>query len=311
MVNVLLLRSTPQDGPDKYEEAFRARGYNPVSVPVLETVLKNIENLRDVILEGPARRSYGGVIVTSARACEAWRATMQRIVKESPASSEQGGRAITGSHSTFGPNTSLVNWSTVSFYVVGEATAKALSDIVEAFPSSPYAPRDVRGAAESGTSDRLANFILEDLKDTSGSRQLLYLTGDKNRDTLPKILAGGGFTLESLQVYETQGSSTFAEDLRQALSSNISSSDRWWLVYFAPSAADFVTPTLREYFALRDVDSDRTGDAHLMRPRIAAIGPTTSTFLRDTLRLHVDVVPPRPSADALVSAIRNIDDSAL
>ncbi|OCH84534.1 tetrapyrrole biosynthesis uroporphyrinogen III synthase [Obba rivulosa] len=290
MANVLLLRSTSQDGPDKYEEAFRSRGYTPISVPVLETVLKNLGDLKGSVLEGPFKLAFGGVIVTSARACEAWRVVMQEITD-----------------ATSGPRDSGVSWSTVPFYVVGEATAKVLSEIYDAFPGSPYTPRDIRGAAESGTSERLAKFILEDLKDASGSKKLLYLTGDKNRDTLPNILAGGGFSLESLQVYESQGSSRFAEDLRQVLTSKPSGSDRWWIVYFAPSAADFVTPILRKHFNLQGAEPEQVNGGSLSTPQIAAIGPTTSTFLRDTLRLNVNVVPTRPVADALVSAIVHLD----
>lgn len=50
-------------------------------------------------------------------------------------------------------------------------------------------------------------------------RKLLYLTGDKNRDVLPKILRDGGIELQTLQVYATQGSSTFAADLTQTIRS--------------------------------------------------------------------------------------------
>lgn len=111
-----------------------------------------------------------------------------------------------------------MNWSAVPFYVVGEATAKALTDIRGAIgEKSPLGPRDIRGGAETGTSERLAHFIVDDLSSATGSRRLLYLTGDKNRDTLPNILSDAGFELDSLQVYATQGSSTFAADLRRAL----------------------------------------------------------------------------------------------
>ena len=111
-------------------------------------------------------------------------------------------------------------WSTIPFYTVGQATAAALSAIRESFPSSPYVPHDVRGAGESGTSEKLAHFIVSDLapsKEKGKGHKLFYLTGDKNRDTLPKILADAGIELDSLQVYATQGSSRFEEDLMNAL----------------------------------------------------------------------------------------------
>jgi uroporphyrinogen-III synthase len=59
---------------------------------------------------------------------------------------------------------------------------------------------------------------MDDLPDVEGKR-LLYLTGDKNRDTLPKILAAARVNLQSLQVYETQGSSTLAKDLERLVKS--------------------------------------------------------------------------------------------
>lgn len=40
-----------------------------------------------------------------------------------------------------------------------------------------------------------------------------------------------------------------------------------------------------------------------MVPKIAAIGPTTSTFLHDSLNLRVDVISPKPTPEDLVTAI--------
>jgi uroporphyrinogen-III synthase len=77
---------------------------------------------------------------------------------------------------------------------------------------------DIRGGSEAGTSERLAHFILNDLPEREGVK-LLYLTGDKNRDTLPNILAESRVILDSAQVYATQGSSTFAEDLQKVIKS--------------------------------------------------------------------------------------------
>lgn len=72
----------------------------------------------------------------------------------------------------------------------------------------------VRGQ-DSGNAAALGPFILDDVKERPA--RLLYLTGDKNRDTLPTILEQGGLTLLSLQVYMTQGSSTFGSTLDSKL----------------------------------------------------------------------------------------------
>ncbi|KAH9942853.1 tetrapyrrole biosynthesis, uroporphyrinogen III synthase [Amylocystis lapponica] len=288
MTNVLLLRSPAQDAPDKYEDGFRSRGYHPVSVPVLGTVLKNLEELKECLSSGHLARGYGGVIITSRRACEAWSTAAQELTG-------QERYPVT------------VDWAAVPFYAVGEVTAKALADIREVVGDSPFAPREIHGGAESGTSERLAHFIVEHLSGTEGSKRFLYLTGDKNRDTLPRIMSDAGFELESLQVYATQGSSTFAADLQKALDAAPQGERlRWWIVYFAPSAAEFVTPLLRHHFILPTVSDTSLSTA----ANVAAIGPTTSAFLLETLRLRVDVTASKPSADSLVSAVVVFDGAA-
>ena len=116
-------------------------------------------------------------------------------------------------------NHPLVDWTSVPFYVIGEATASAAAELRSTLPSH-LVPGDIRGQAQSGTAEQLARFILSDLsvrRDGSTPRKLLYLTGDKNRDTLPNILTSEGIVLDTLQVYATQSSSSFRCDLRSAL----------------------------------------------------------------------------------------------
>ncbi|KAF8555183.1 tetrapyrrole biosynthesis, uroporphyrinogen III synthase [Imleria badia] len=290
MKYVLLLRAPADDGPDRYEAAFEERGYVPLSVPVLETVLVHADVLRDKIVRGPDVQGLSGVIMTSKRSVEAWCDAIRSIPPP-----------IQGVSS---------DWRTVPFYVVGEATAAAASQVHTAFPSMAHlAPlvHQVRGGAEAGTAERLARFILEE---GGEGRRLLYLTGDKNRETLPEMLSAGGVALETLEVYGTTGSSTFREDLRAALArapageSHMHAGDGarliisladGWVVYFAPSAAAFVTPMLSEVDALS----------------VAVIGPTTASFLRDTLKMRVDVVASKPTPDALSRAVVAFDDARI
>ena len=82
---------------------------------------------------------------------------------------------------------------------------------------------------------------------------------------------------------------------------------RWWIVFFAPSAAEFVTPTLLQHFALPSTDESDEDTPAKRVAHIAAIGPTTSTFLRDSLHLTVAVLSPKPSAESLVGAIAAFD----
>ncbi|RPD53618.1 tetrapyrrole biosynthesis, uroporphyrinogen III synthase [Lentinus tigrinus ALCF2SS1-6] len=310
--DVLLLRSPSEDGgPDKYEEAFHARGYRAVSIPVLETVHTNVEKLATIVrragrIEQQARdvqdRRYTGVIVTSGRACEAWRHVVEQLAWE-----DKGGHE--------GAGVGTERWSTIPFYTVGQATASALSAIHDAFPSSPYTPKDIRGATESGNSEKLAHFIVADLSSApSGSkgRRLLYLTGDKNRDTLPSILKDAGIELDNLQVYATQGSSRFEDDLMNALEGvqalDADYDEHWWIVYFAPSSAQHVSPILSKHFDMPAAEKpDAQNAGTLRRARLAAIGPTTSAYLESELHLRVDVVAAQPNPDALVEGIASFD----
>ena len=84
---VLLLRAPPEDGsPDKYAAAFAARGLRARSVPVLETVYTDPTQLRALVRAGPGaahnEEPYTGVIVTSGRACDAWRTTVESLETE-------------------------------------------------------------------------------------------------------------------------------------------------------------------------------------------------------------------------------------
>ncbi len=72
MTSVLLLRAASRDVPDKYESSFVAAGYVPTSIPVLETNITHTDELARV-LSSDTSTSFSGVILTSARACEAWK----------------------------------------------------------------------------------------------------------------------------------------------------------------------------------------------------------------------------------------------
>lgn len=99
------------------------------------------------------------------------------------------------------------DWSTTPFYAVGPSTAAVLTSLAGPAPSPARAalcPCDVRGS-DTGTSETLAHYIVSD---QPGEARLLYLTGDKNRDTLPKIIeedSSGRISLLEEQVYETRG----------------------------------------------------------------------------------------------------------
>jgi uroporphyrinogen-III synthase len=179
---VLLLRTpAPPPETDRYETALVRASFRPLSLPVLETSLENLDRLSRTI-HGAGHDDEGtvdGVIVTSARAVEAC--------------------AHAGAD---------IDWRAVRFYAVGPATAAQLAQL-------PNPPQDVRGT-QSGTAERLAQYIVQDA--TQGEK-LLYLTGDKNRDTLPSVVREGlgESCLRELMVYATRGVRDFESTLARAL----------------------------------------------------------------------------------------------
>ncbi|KAI0063335.1 tetrapyrrole biosynthesis uroporphyrinogen III synthase [Artomyces pyxidatus] len=286
--NVLLLRApTHPTESDAYTRALLDAHYTPISIPVLETVLVNNDELARRIRSGP--QEIKGVVVTSARGAEGWGQAVQAV------SDESGG----------------VDWRATPFYTVGEATAAALAALSHSPTSSPshqrLFPCDIRGA-QTGTAAALARYIVEDqgpLPSTDPPLRMLYLTGDKNRDTLPRILHDGGIELDDLQVYATQGSRAFETDLQAILKLHEAEEDTpWWIAFFAPSAAAYVLPHLRVYFDILPASA-----ALQRQARIAAIGPTTGDFLRSEMGVHVDAVAERPSAEGLVRALRTASDT--
>lgn len=163
------------------------------------------------------------------------------------------------------------------------------------------------------------------------SPPLLHLTGDKTSEGLPNTLKAGGLLVTPLQVYETWSRKDFTEDLERIVGGldrgwrdvNIDrvhsfsdfprtiyaeDSPHVWAVFFAPSAAKSTIPILQRYLTLPflspAIPSPSTS-LNLPIARIAAIGPTTATFLREkyTPPLGVDVVPVKPEAEALAEAI--------
>ncbi|KAH8823957.1 tetrapyrrole biosynthesis, uroporphyrinogen III synthase [Flagelloscypha sp. PMI_526] len=276
--HILLLRepSTPPSA-DKYEQTFLSAGFKPVSIPVLETVLTNVDHLRDVLLR---QTDVDGVILTSSRSCEAWDAAIELV--------------STNDVST------TTDWISIPFYVVGKSTSSALSQLSSSHPDSLYVPNpsNILGS-DAGNAEELARFILQ--RDPI-PKKCLYLTGDKNRDTLPKILGEeGGIELHSLQVYRTQGSSDFPKALNRVLAEHPDPSTEWWTTFFAPSSSEFVLPTLTQHFAFLPFAPASPSQRN---SRVAAIGPTTQAFLETTANIHVDAVPSKPTPEELLRTIQ-------
>lgn len=110
-----------------------------------------------------------------------------------------------------------VDWSGTPFYVVGTITGNVLRNM----PISPFTPssRNIIGEV-SGTGEALAKVIIDDQRERASELPLLYLTGDKNRDTLPTLVQAAGIVVEPLQVYATRGSPHFSTEIEELFQRN-------------------------------------------------------------------------------------------
>jgi uroporphyrinogen-III synthase len=196
MTHHILLLRTPADKPeeDEYHFQLSSHGYSPHSITPLDTGLQNIDRLADVISsQDEDHLGFDGVIITSSRSIEAW---------------------ISATKSdSFHKDIYLRKWRNATFYVVGSKTASLLDQsLIELLPPRGF---QIKGASESGNAEKLADFILKTVGNTK--QRLLYLTGDKNRDTLPNKLreSGKSIDLVSLQVYATCEHPTLREKVKQ------------------------------------------------------------------------------------------------
>lgn len=185
------------------------------------------------------RGHYGGIVATSPRAARA----VRRVFDET--------------------GTIHAQWEGAPTYVVGPKTADRFHDL----------GFDVRGE-DTGDAEALVSFIT----DQAPEAPLLFLSGDRRRDTLPAGLGDADIPFEEQVVYITRP--------RDDLTLPPGSKD-CWLVFFSPSGLEAVRKSeagpLEEY-------------------RLATIGPTTAADLQKE-GLDIEAVSSIPSPDGLAHAL--------
>lgn len=291
---------------------------------ILETHYCNQDQLRSAVEQVHAAADadsdppgWDGVVMTSARSVEAYCAAQRDLAARS------ADRPLPA--------------PSIPFFVVGHPTCTAL----QRAPCPPCQDQ-VFGAEESGTGERLAEYIVQHFQaesrgpplDSTRRPRLLYLTGDKNRDTIPRRLAAGQIDFDPLQVYSTTPSPSFATNLEAVLagvdaaSEDEGTDEQVWFALFSPSgAAECLAemrkrrlippsptstpsqPTTNGTHALPS-ESDSPSSApprpnysHLAaRIRFAAIGPVTEQFLQEQA-LPVHAVADKPEPSALLDAV--------
>lgn len=135
--------------------------------------------------------------------------------------------------------------------------------------------------AEAGDAAALADRIVGD----APSAPLLFLCGNRRRDTLPTRLREGDVPFDELVVYETHPRDSL--DLPSSTGST-------WLAFFSPSGLE----------AVRQAEAVDPAEY-----RIAAIGPTTAGALEES-GLSVEAVAAKPSPEGLVAAITGAEGDA-
>ncbi|GAA93815.1 uncharacterized protein L969DRAFT_92267 [Mixia osmundae IAM 14324] len=268
---VILLKEPRNDeDEDPYMLLFANAGYETRFVAPLCATAVEQTRLQELIAKGPATR-FSGVIFTSKRAVSAWNDAASTL-----------------------PCPPTSRWSEVPFFVVGPSTGEMLASV-----HCNGRPTRIIGSQRSGTGALLADLIIREhateLKGTE--RPLLFLTGDKTRDTLPIKLAAADLALEQMQVYQTTDSPRFQDELAAALR-ELGKDEQTWLAFFSPSGVRAVRATLE--------CSPRTAvdQASL---RVAAIGPTTEEALRKTDLFEVHAIADQPEPESLLEAMQRYE----
>lgn len=262
---------------DPYSVLLSSAGYAAAFLPVLAHRLHNIERLRGLL---PSFGEYSGLVFTSQRAVEAWSEAWAGV---SPGTSNE--------------QVWSKGWTGLPHYCVGLATASALNRQLPVKAAPPI--ELILGAKQSGNAAALADFIVasRSQRPVSSSIQgkpLLYLVGDKTKDTLATLLSRAEIPLGQIQVYETFPCPTLQADIAHILHTEQGGSRFDWTVFFSPSGAKLVLPHISQS----------------AMPKIAAIGPTTRDYLANEINVPIGAMADAPTPEALVEAIQAADTAA-
>ncbi|TLD18304.1 uroporphyrinogen-III synthase [Venturia nashicola] len=294
-IPVLLLKtkSTPGDGYEDYFNSLNNGKYEPTFVPVLEHRFRqdHMQTIRDLIANGEFGLSqglngvmpkYGGIIFTSQRAVEAF----SQVV--------EWARGQPG----------LLNdeFSKITFYVVGPATARGLKALGLDCPIS---------GDESGNGEALAHFMLHHYNGIWQSQphlvkpSLLFLVGEQRRDIIPKMLQSKDLDdsrrigVDELIVYETGEMQSFQSQFSHLWNKN--STKLQWVVVFSPTGCKAMLQCLD--LLDQDTGKYRENSAGQRRPYIATIGPTTRDYLKREFNFEPDVCAEKPSPEGVGAGI--------
>lgn len=291
---------------DPYHNQFLAAGFTPIFVPLLKHEFVDQSQLGSYLRSDEFEKS-GAVIITSQRAIEALNWHLAELKRDENSTDNDNDK----------DQSALNKLLNKPVYTVGPACAAALKR---------WGYTDIRGGSLAGNGLKLAEIILEDInkeKELGNGQGLLesfvFFTGVTRRDIIPEKLTAAGVKIEERVVYRTLAVENLMQKVLAVIRDGSNGSDlgnglgedfedeveeypsagyengledgmgQEYYVFFSPAEADPVVEAVRALSELRPV-------------RLAAIGPTTETYLRDK-KMTPHVVAPKPDATHLIQEI--------
>lgn len=210
---------------------------------------------------------YSGIILTSIRCIDA----MESVLK------------------TLGDNEPILeNMKKLKIFTVGQSTSKHLK---ESFNLDSI-------GHQSGSSTKLAQFILEDLVqlDVSNLKPLLYPCSSIRSDTLLETLQKSQVPIHEVPVYNTNPNENIHQNLNEfrlsMLQPSSSSNIELIVIFFSPSGVDALNRPLKQF------QTDHPELVQRVKTKFVAFGQLTSHRMIE-LGLQVWFVASAPNAQAL------------
>ncbi|WFC97617.1 uroporphyrinogen-III synthase [Malassezia yamatoensis] len=305
-----------------------------VSYPVLTHRLENIALLADRILQGVHNESYDAVIITSKRAVQAWieackqvtpilkkrladRQSSETLWKKVPYYVVGPATAKTLSSANIDPMLQPEEIVGASDTGTGEALAQKITQrLAEQKPGRQSKFLYLVGSKHSltlqetleknqapATLDEICVYTTE--KDPQLAyhcrllaKELPFVDASQGNARIPST-ASHQVTAKQLSGRGSRESSPTVENGLSAKSTNNIGLAPDWIAFFSPSGAEYALPDLRAQHWIPTPDSNSTAK----QPKIACIGPTTATWVRENLQFEPDAIAAQPTPASLREAI--------
>lgn len=251
MKKVIVLKSE-SDNSDTYSSLLQKNGFEPVLVPTLDFSFKNLDVLRDRLL---SPYKYSGLIFTSPRSITAVRDAL-------------GGQRLKD------------DWRTLENYSVGETSHDLISNHLQL---------NTKGQ-QSGNASNLADFMKTDLYNKTITLPFLFPCGNLKQDVLQYKLSEYGYSLDSVEVYETVPHKDLERNLVQLFRRDDGHDLPAFLLFFSPSGINYCS-------AIFERNKLDIGDC-----RIVAIGPSTKKAIENR-GFTVYRTAEKPSPEYVVGAL--------